>query len=439
MKRELIQVNRLLEMGKVLLLCCIGLSFIYSCTDDEPRPKSKRSSMPELVNGIDAATVEAIQAMGLPVNKFIKLPKVNPEGLTLRNFSVGLKDLTYGSVITLSYDKDAQADYIQIKRCDKSIKVDGLLNQRLGEVTMEDVIAAETKYNQITNGNVQGAREVYQVSDFWRSASVSGCEVITNLAVEDRYYDLTAKPDHEYYYLARVCVRDSRIDEVQATSKGNCSSRIKSSNTITYVEPVNQKKKELKLRYQQARNKMNKFVYFVHDIAIKLYDSYDKCELKNIEGQISKTRKEGLALIAGMSVGAVASVVSGGWSSMLGGISAGAKIGSAFSDIMASPSEYERKCTEAEKYQGQLEPYQNQYLNLKAEIDDILEDLKTVDNIDINTQTETDTLDSSQQENRDEFEDSSNQENPDDIVDNSGISGDDSGVSNGDSRNDSEE
>ncbi len=372
---------------------------LFTCAEEKQLPPSK--------SAVDRALEERAQQnvklrqnaaqklakFGVTMKPIPKLPKVNPQGMMLRNFTAGLKQLQWGTVVTLSYDRDPQSDYLQIKRCDSSIEVNGLLNKPLGKVETKDVEKLADIFQDYDNGNKQAFEKDNggDINNYWRSASISGCEILSNMVVEEQFYDVLAKPDHEYYYIARVCVNDDRVTKVEGKmNPSSCSDTVKLSNKIQYVDMLIGKEREYKMRFQRARNKMNKFIAIVHEAAIKLAEAWDICETRNIKHRVAKERREGYALIGGMAIGAVASFAGGfmgggsavgGFNNVMGSMEFGTQIGSAIADIMAKPEDFETTCTEAEKWNKRLEPYRDSYNQIKEELENVKKDLDSLNNM----------------------------------------------------------
>lgn len=354
-----------------LLLAC-GDAPLPDVTFQQTGEQGAVQQQQQLAVAKQALNVEVtaqLEEMGVTLKPIPKLPKVNPQGLMLKNFTAGFRKLLYGTMVILNFNLDPQADFIQIKRCDGALQVDGLQDKPIGSVGENDVNELETKFNEVKGGGAIPAQPKFDINDYWRSASITGCVLIGTKVIENEYYDVTARSDHEYFYIARACVKKNRIDERVANLDTPCSFNTKVSNKLAFIDPLADKEKLVRLEYQEARARMNEMVLTIHDLTVRLNTERDRCETAELEKLWKKNKKEAIAMLSGMAIGMVAGFMCGSYDPNTNA-SYGAKLGSAFADMFASADDYPKQCYLAEKLDSKIRYYQEEFYQAKDELAD---------------------------------------------------------------------
>lgn len=316
--------------------------------------------------------------------------KVDPNRLTIDFITAGLQSSKYGKFVRLYFRADLQRDYLEIARCEESAmeKKECLFGKEVvsNSISREDV--EQTRKLLAGEGLTTNDTGKY---DCWKTAIISNCTEIGRVYGAESHIDLTANKSGTFTYFARPCIIKDRINELYASSSQLCSNYFARSLPVTtpsYDEGAKIWQKEI----DKITRELNQKTHKVYLLTVQLSKVMEKHEEEMIENARKRQMKEGIAMIAGMAIGVAGSMFSMSYAepSMLwqnvgkggaegvtrvlengnlqqlieqkpaasdavgAGLEAGKALGAAFADILASPDDYPKTCTECLIIRGEI-------------------------------------------------------------------------------------
>lgn len=309
--------------------------------------------------------------------------KVDPNRLTIDFITAGVQSNKYGKFVRLYFHADIQRDYLEIARCNSSIdNLQCLFGKDLRStvITKDDV----ERFRKLMAGDTPTANESGKY-DCWNQMIIQ-CQELDGWAFgAEHHIDFTVG-DGDFFYIARPCLREERINEIYASDSQRCSNDFAVSTSVNYANNNDTKRKELQATINGLTRELNERTHRVYLLTVELSKVMEDHEEEMIENQRKRRMREGIAMIAGMAIGVAGSmysmshadpsmlwksvgkkeiidgaktrVLEGGELQQLvehnpaasdavgAGLEAGKALGAAFADILASPDDYPKTCTE---------------------------------------------------------------------------------------------
>ena len=321
------------------------------------------------------------------------LAKVNPNSLSelsIDFITAGVQSNKYGKFVRLYFHANIQRDYLEIARCAKPLRneIRCLFGKDPTTITAEQIIEFNKKMKSGEGETVNDSGKY----DCWNTGIIGNeCTELGRVYSAEHHVDLTAGDGKDYFYVARPCIIEARIKETYAADSQPCSNDLAFSNTVT-TPAVDSKPKELQEEIDKRTKELNEMVHNAYLLTVELSKVMAKHEEETIENQRKRRMKEGIAMIAGMAIGAAGSVFSMSYAepSMLwqdvgkdgvegvtrvlengdlqqliehkpaasdavgAGLEAGKALGAAFADILASPDDYPKACAQCLMIRGEI-------------------------------------------------------------------------------------
>ena len=161
-----------------------------------------------------------------------------------------------------------------------------------------------------------------------------------------------------FFYMARPCVIDGRINQLGGEISANCAQYLAVSNIVDDFEPY-----EFDDDIKAARGKIDRLagrLNYMTDSAYRITKKFNAALIKHQEKEIKRKRgkrlRQGIAMISGMAVGAAGALFTPGVGagSIGAGVDAGQALGAAFADIIASKDDYPTKCDMCDRWRADL-------------------------------------------------------------------------------------
>ena len=315
--------------------------------------------------------------------------KVDPNRLTIDFITAGVQSNKYGKFVRLYFYADMQRDYLEIARCESEIK------------SMKCLFGKEVVSNSISREDVEQTRKLLAGEglttndsgkyDCWKTAVVNNCTELGRVYGAEHHIDLTANSDREFFYVARPCIIEARVNELYASDSQPCSNYFARSTAVKTPKYV-RKNEELQKKIDGITKELNQKTHDVYLLTVQLSKVMEDHEEEMIENARKRQMKEGIAMIAGMAIGVAGSMfsMSSAEPSMLwqnvgkggaegitrvlengnlqqliehkpaasdavgAGLEAGKALGAAFADILASPDDYPKECYDCLRIRGEI-------------------------------------------------------------------------------------
>ena len=310
--------------------------------------------------------------------------KVDPNSLTIDFITAGVQSNKYGKFVRLYFHADIQRDYLEIARCPTAEK--RKMECLFGKSVMSNTIGIDDvkRIKKLMAGKGVTINDSGKY-DCWNTAVIGGnnCTELRQVYGAEHHIDLTVGDGRKYFYVARPCVIQTRINELYASYSQPCSNYFARSTSVK--TPSNDGKTEsLQKKIDELTKDLNQRVHKVYLLTVQLSKVMEEHEEEMIENARKRQMKEGIAMIAGMAIGVAGSVFSMSYAepSMLwqdvgkggaegvtrvlengnlqqlvkhrpavsdavgAGLEAGKTLGAAFADILASSDDYPKTCTE---------------------------------------------------------------------------------------------
>lgn len=295
-------------------------------------------------------------------------------GAGVQTTKIGEQMNEIGHFVRLYYSAPLCRDYLEIMRCtaEKRDELTCRDGKKLAMIeSTEDVQqAVDNPYGQTVN--TDGFR------DCWISIAKNssyGCVVLGGvqdssgdrtgrIEAAEHFIDVTAPAGQKFFYLARPCIDAERANELTSGNK-NCSHRLYVSNVVKDFESLDLHKDIINARQKVAdiAARLNYMTAKAYEITLAFSKALAKHETEDIKRRRNKNLRQGIAMIAGLTVGAAGAVYTVGVGSIGSGLDAGQALGSAFADIIGSKDDYPKTCTECMNLWGKL-------VEIVGEVDD---------------------------------------------------------------------
>ncbi len=294
--------------------------------------------------------------------------KIDVADMYVDFLGAGVQTTRSGRFVRLFFNAYLCRDYLEIMRC-KEEKRKGLTCSDGTSlfVPQGSVQDRQAMLNSPHGSTVNRAR----LRDCWNSiaqATASNSCVLLGgyddggegrtgrIYAAEHFIDATAPAGQEFFYLARVCVHADRADEL-TSGNDTCSQRLHVSNVVSGLEQDEIDNAVLAAREKVAAlaARLNHMTERAYRITLKFSEVLDKQQENEIARERSKRFRQGIAVIAGMAVGAMGAVYTGGSiSSLSSGLDAGQALGAAFADVIVFANDYPKTCTECLQLQAEL-------------------------------------------------------------------------------------
>ena len=325
---------------------------------------SEESSVAQVKNSTSQDIGRAVTAIS---GEHVCHEKVTAEDLHIDFLGAGIQTTMSGRFVRLFYSVDPKLchDYLEIMRCQETASRISDLTCRDGKALTRTRTAAEL--NEILNSEHGDTVNRDGLRDCWNSiASKSICVLLGGardregdrtgrVYAAEHYVDASAPAGQRFYYLARVCVRTERTDEL---TSGNdiCAQQVKPSKVVKRLSAFKNDIEVTKARQNVARiaARLNYMTERAYEITLEFSKEFDKYQDDDIARQRAKRMRQGVAMIGGMAIGAVGAVFTVGVSSIGSGLDAGQALGAAFADVIATADDYPKTCYECKDLLAEL-------------------------------------------------------------------------------------
>ena len=317
--------------------------------------------------------------------------KVDPNRLTIDFITAGVQSNKYGKFVRLSFDAHLQRDYLEIARCQGSIKTD--LRCLFGKDLTSGISDDDIKpLDDLLAGEGPTVNDSGKY-DCWNTAFIGNnrCTELGRVYGAEHHVDLTAGKGGEFFYVARPCIIEARVKETYASDSQLCSNNLAMSNTVE-TPSFDKNHQDLLEKIDRITKELNQKTHDVYLLTVQLSKVMEEHEEEMIENARKRQMKEGIAMIAGMAIGVAGSMISMSYaepsvlwqnvdkggaegvtrvlengnlqqlierkpaaSDAVGaGLEAGKALGAAFADILASPDDYPKACYDCLRIRGEI-------------------------------------------------------------------------------------
>ncbi len=342
---------------KYLLALLLGLSGCkwHSTETTVAQTKNTGTGAPE--QDIAAAVSELS-------GEYVCPEKIDANNMTIDFLGAGVQTNEVGHFVRLYYSASLCRDYLEIMRCNAAQRTE--LTCRDGKelaFTESTATVQRALNNQFgTTVNDEGLR------DCWTSIAANtnyGCVVLGGVRdssdmqgriyAAEHFVDAAAPAGQKFFYLARPCVNDGRANELTSGNK-NCSPKLYVSNVVEDLEFYSIEADIMAARQKVAdiAARLNYMTEAAYRITLEFSQALEKYQTADIKRQRSKDLRQGVAMIAGLTVGAAGAIYTVGAGSIGSGLDAGQALGSAFADIIASADDYPKTCSECLQLRSKL-------------------------------------------------------------------------------------
>ncbi len=273
-------------------------------------------------------------------------------------------DTFFYRFVRLFFHASLERDYLEIMRCNgvKRNELECRDGRELDARESTPELQQELNNPFGTTVNRAGLR------DCWASIAGSqdyGCVLLGGaedggdrtgrIYADEHFVDVSAPAGQTFFYVARPCLHEDRANELTSGNK-NCSQNLYVSNIVTDFESdtIDTELLDARKKVAALAARLNYMTDQAYKITLDFSRAMQLSEEDDIKRERSKRLRQGVAMIAGMTVGAAGAVYTVGVDSIGSGLDAGQALGAAFADIIASKDDYPQSCYECIKLRAKL-------------------------------------------------------------------------------------